>query len=57
VIAELCRTLLGTWDEAGNPVRGDLERELERLDVALDGTLTPSTPSSTPQPLSTGREG
>ena len=38
LIAELRRTLLGTWDEVGIPVRGDLDRELERMGVAPNGT-------------------
>ena len=41
LVAQLRHTLIGTWDEAGKPVRGDLDRELERLGVAPDGTLSP----------------
>jgi hypothetical protein len=41
VVTALRHRLAGTWDEAGVPIRGDLDRELERLGFAPDGAITP----------------
>ena len=41
LVAKLRHTLLGTWDDAGELLRGDLNRELEQLGSAPDRTLTP----------------
>ncbi|MCP4166382.1 MAG: BREX-1 system adenine-specific DNA-methyltransferase PglX [Chloroflexi bacterium] len=41
LITELRHTLLGWWDDDGRHHRGDLDRELERLGIAPDGTITP----------------
>ncbi len=50
---DLRRTLLGAPDTAGNWQRGDLDRELERLGIAPDGTLTPL--DALPNPTTTER--
>ncbi|MCB0055061.1 MAG: hypothetical protein KDE24_36530, partial [Caldilinea sp.] len=41
VVTALRHRLAGTWDADGQPVRGDLDRELERLGFAPDGQVTP----------------
>ncbi len=41
LITEIRHTLLGWWDDDGRHHRGDLDRELERLGIAPDGTITP----------------
>ena len=41
LITGLRHTLLGWWDDDGRHQRGDLDRELERLGIASDGTITP----------------
>jgi hypothetical protein len=41
VVTALRHRLAGTWDAAGAPVRGDLDRELERLGFDPDGHITP----------------
>ncbi len=50
VIRDLRRELLGTTDKDGTPVRGDLDRELERLGVLRDGRVQPidALPRATP---------
>ncbi len=34
LVGELRRTLAGSTDAKGNKIRGDLDRELERLEIA-----------------------
>lgn len=41
LVTALHHRLAGTWDAAGAPVRGDLDRELERLGFDPDGHITP----------------
>lgn len=41
IVTALRHRLAGTWDAAGAPVRGDLDRELERLGFAPDGHIMP----------------
>ncbi|MBI3965903.1 MAG: hypothetical protein HY329_09740, partial [Chloroflexi bacterium] len=41
VTSELRRTFAGTVDPNGVAHRGDLDRELERLGISPDGTITP----------------
>ena len=50
VIRDLRRDLLGTTEKDGTPVRGDLDRELERLGVLPDGRVQPidGLPNATP---------
>ncbi|HNS53036.1 MAG TPA: hypothetical protein PKO09_17885 [Anaerolineae bacterium] len=48
LLTQLRRTLLGTYGASGEPVRGDLDRELERLGIAPDGTITPLDALSSP---------
>lgn len=50
VIRDLRRDLLGTTEKDGAEVRGDLDRELERLGVLRDGRVQPidALPGATP---------
>ncbi len=50
IVASLRTTLAGSADSAGGWQRGDLDRELERLGIAPDGTVTPldALPNPTP---------
>src|SRR3954471_15102781 len=41
LVGELRRTLAGSTDAKGNKIRGDLDRELERLGIAENGRVTP----------------
>jgi len=51
LVTDLRHTLDGALDDAGgNPIRGDLDRELERIGIGTDGTITPldALPNRTP---------
>ena len=50
LVADLRHTLDRAWDADDNPVRGDLDRELERMGIAPDGTIAPldALPNPTP---------
>ncbi len=50
VVAGLRRTLAGGVNHDGTWVRGDLDRELERLGVALDGRIAPADALHNPSP-------
>ncbi|MBN1139875.1 MAG: hypothetical protein JXM73_25105 [Anaerolineae bacterium] len=50
LVPELRHILLGRYDAAGQWIRGDLDRELERLGVAPDGTITPLDALANPTP-------
>src|ERR1700694_4891811 len=41
LVIELRHILVGSIAADGSVIRGDLDRELERLGVAVDGTITP----------------
>src|SRR2546428_1740178 len=41
LVSELRHILVGTIHANGTSIRGDLDRELERLGIAPDGTITP----------------
>ena len=41
LVGELRHILVGTIASDGTVIRGDLDREVERLGIAPDGTITP----------------
>ena len=55
LIADLRHTLDGAWNDTDNspqsaPIRGDLDRELERLGIGPDGAITPLDALPNPSP-------
>jgi len=50
LVTDLRHTLDGAYSDAGNPIRGDLDRELERIGIGTDGSITPldALPNRTP---------
>src|SRR5947208_7942257 len=50
LVTELRHILVGTAAPDGTIIRGDLDRELERLGIAPDGTITPLDAMANPAP-------
>ena len=50
LVSELRHILVGTSASDGTVLRGDLDRELERLGIAPDGTITPLDALANPTP-------
>src|SRR6266566_485363 len=50
LVTELRHLLVGTVASDGTIIRGDLDRELERLGIAPDGTITPLDAMAKPAP-------
>ncbi|HRJ42722.1 MAG TPA: hypothetical protein PL105_12630, partial [Caldilineaceae bacterium] len=51
LVMELRHTLDSAWDESDRLIRGDLDRELERIGIGTDGSITPldALPNPTPE--------
>src|SRR6266566_536752 len=50
LVTELRHILVGTTAQDSTVIRGDLDRELERLGIAPDGTITPLDAMANPAP-------
>ena len=50
LVTQLRHILVGTNAPDGTSIRGDLDRELERLGIAPDGTIIPLDAMANPAP-------